>query len=81
MNKDNIKIAGENDEFLRINPEGESQEKYGDDDVVWERTPKVYIDSYGRFVTNALKESSIGIAPGYVDAFGEPITSLFWTNY
>ena len=80
VNKDNIKIAGENDEFLRINPEGESQEKYGDDDVVWERTPKVYIDSYGRFVTNALKESSIGIAPGYVDAFGEPITSQVYSG-
>lgn len=80
VNKDNIKIAGENDEFLRKNPEGESQEKYGDDDVVWERTPKVYIDSYGRFVTNALKESSIGIAPGYVDAFGEPITSQVYSG-
>lgn len=80
VNKDNIKIAGENDEFLRKNPEGESQEKYSDDDVVWERTPKVYIDSYGRFVTNALKESSIGIAPGYVDAFGEPITSQVYSG-
>lgn len=80
VNKDNIQIAKENDEFLRKNPEGESQEKYGDDDVVWERTPKVYIDSYGRFVTNALKESSIGIAPGYVDAFGEPITSQVYSG-
>lgn len=80
VDKDNIKIAGENDEFLRKNPEGESQERYSDDDVVWERTPKVYIDSYGRFVTNALKESSIGIAPGYVDAFGEPITSQVYSG-
>lgn len=80
VNKDNIKIAGENDKFFLKNPDGESQERYSDDDVVWERTPKVYIDSYGRFVTNALKESSIGIAPGYVDAFGEPITSQVYSG-
>lgn len=75
-----IPIAGKNDEFVLKNPDGESQERYSDDDVVWERTPKVYIDSYGRFVTNALKESSIGIAPGYVDAFGEPITSQVYSG-
>lgn len=75
-----IPIAGKNDEFVLKNTDGESQERYSDDDVVWERTPKVYIDSYGRFVTNALKESSIGIAPGYVDAFGEPITSQVYSG-
>lgn len=80
VDKDNFEIAGKNDEFKLKNPEGESQERYSDDDVVWERTPKVYIDSYGRFVTNALKESSIGIAPGYVDAFGEPITSQVYSG-
>lgn len=80
VNKDNIKIAGENDEFLRKNPEGESQEKYGDEDVVWERTPKVYIDSYGRFITNALKESSVGIAPGYVVGFGKSLTDKAYSG-
>ena len=80
VNKDNIKIAGKNDEFLRKNPEGESQEKYGDEDVVWERTPKVYIDSYGRFVTNALKESSVGIAPGYVVGFGKSLTDKAYSG-
>lgn len=80
VDKDNFEIAGKNDEFKLKNPDGESQERYSDDDVVWERTPKVYIDSYGRFVTNALKESSIGIAPGYVDAFGEPITSQVYSG-
>lgn len=72
VNKDDIPIAGKNDEFLAID-DNDPQKKYSDEDVVWERTPKVYIDSYGRFVTNALKESSVGIAPGYVDAFGHPI--------
>lgn len=80
VDKDNFEIAGKNDEFKLKNPDGESQDRYSDDDVVWERTPKVYIDSYGRFVTNALKESSIGIAPGYVDAFGEPITSQVYSG-
>lgn len=75
-----IPIAGKNDEFVLKNPDGESQERYSDDDVVWERTPKVYIDSYGRFITNALKESSVGIAPGYVDAFGKSITEQIYSG-
>ncbi len=80
VNKSGTQIAGANDDFLVIDPDGESQDKYSDEDVVWERTPKVYIDSYGRFITNALKESSVGIAPGYVDAFGEPVANQVYSG-
>lgn len=80
VDKDNFEIAGKNDEFKLKNPDGESQEKYGDEDVVWERTPKVYIDSYGRFITNALKESSVGIAPGYVVGFGKSLTDKAYSG-
>ncbi len=80
VNKDNTPIAGKNDEFLLKNPDGESQEKYGNEDIVWERIPKVYIDSYGRFITNALKESSVGIAPGYVVGFGKSMTAKAYSG-
>ncbi len=80
VNKSGTQIAGANDDFLVIDPDGESQDKYSDEDVVWERTPKVYIDSYGRFITNALKESSVGIAPGYVDAFGESVANQVYSG-
>ena len=62
-------IAGEYDEF---NINKDTGKRYTEEDVNWKRTLKVYIDSYGRFVTNALKESAIGLAPGFVEAFGEP---------
>jgi hypothetical protein len=80
VNDSGIQIAGDNDDFIAIDPDNDPQKKYSDKDVVWERTPKVYIDSYGRFITNALKESSVGIAPGYVDAFGSSITENVYSG-
>lgn len=80
VNKSGIEIAGKNDEFILKDPDNDPLTKYKEEDVVWERTPKVYIDSYGRFITNALKESSVGIAPGYVDAFGEPVAKQVYSG-
>lgn len=73
VNESGTQIAGDNDDFLVIDSDNNHQTKYTDEDVIWERIPKVYIDSYGRFITNALKESSVGIAPGYVVGFGKSL--------
>lgn len=70
-------IAGEYDEFI-INKD--TGKRYTEEDVDWKRTLKVYIDSYGRFVTNALKESAIGLAPGFVEAFGEPVRNHVYSG-
>lgn len=80
VNKLGTQIAGNNDDFLVIDSDNDPQTKYTDEDVVWERIPKVYIDFYGRFITNALKESSVGIAPGYVNAFGKSITEQIYSG-
>lgn len=80
VNELGTQIAGNNDDFLVIDSDNDPQTKYTDEDVVWERIPKVYIDFYGRFITNALKESSVGIAPGYVDAFGKSITEQIYSG-
>ena len=47
---------------------------------VWERIDRVGIDAYGRFYTNALKDSSVGIAPGYVSAFGKGVADNFYSG-
>lgn len=70
VNASGKQIATEYDKFI-IN--AETGKYYTEEDVDWQRTLKVYIDSYGRFVTNALKESAIGLAPGFVEAFGQPV--------
>lgn len=47
---------------------------------IWERIDRVGIDAYGRFYTNALKDSSVGIAPGYVSAFGKGVADNFYSG-
>lgn len=44
----------------------------------WVRVLRVGIDAYGRFFTNALKDSSVGIAPGYVAAFGKSVDDKYY---
>lgn len=80
VNESGTQIAGDNDDFLVIDSDNNPQTKYTDEDVIWERIPKVYIDSYGRFITNALKESSVGIAPGYVVGFGKSLIDKVYSG-
>ncbi len=46
----------------------------------WVRIQKVGIDAYGRFYTNALKDSAVGMAPGYVAAFGNSVSSHIYSG-
>lgn len=46
----------------------------------WVRVQKVGIDAYGRFYTNALKDSAVGMAPGYVAAFGNAVSSHIYSG-
>lgn len=46
----------------------------------WVRIQKVGIDAYGRFYTNALKDSAVGMAPGYVAAFGNAVSSHIYSG-
>ena len=44
----------------------------------WVRVLRVGIDAYGRFFTNALKDASVGIAPGFVSAFGKNVEDQYY---
>lgn len=44
----------------------------------WVRTLRVGIDAYGRFFSNAMKDASVGIAPGFVSAFGKTVEDQYY---
>lgn len=54
--------------------------KTDEENAPWVRVQKVGIDAYGRFYTNALKDSAVGMAPGYVAAFGNAVSSHIYSG-
>lgn len=72
------KERNSNGETIKI--EGGKEIPCSYDEAKWKRIDRVGIDAYGRFYTNALKDNSVGIAPGYVPGFGHSLSEHIYSG-
>lgn len=72
------KERNSNGETIKI--EGGKEIPCSYDEAKWKRIDRVGIDAYGRFYTNALKDNSVGIAPGYVPGFGHNLSEHIYSG-